>query len=127
MQDYGSRTSIWKPILIVIGVAIVGVLIIVGMYQGSWWLQEDAVNRNSQINNDSYARQSGLADQIIDLHKEATRLDVTLAGDDLNADQKEAVSINRESLVNDLCDKYAQTTGTTTIPEDIHSFAAQEC
>ena len=106
--------------------AAVGAAVLVGMYQGGWWLREDGVNRTSQINNDSYARQSALAEQVIDLHKEVTDLDVLAAGD-VTAEQKTLILTNRAALVTDLCAKYGQTTGTTTLPADIHAFAAQEC
>lgn len=126
MQDYGSKNSTAKAVWTAIGLAVVGALILVGMYQGGWWLKEDGVNRNSQINNDSYARQSALAEEIIDLHAQVTDLDVRVAGN-VTAEQKTLILTQRAALVTNLCEAYDQTTGTTTIPSDIHAFAAQEC
>ena len=115
-----------KAIALGIVVVIAAGAALVGLYMGGWWLKEDAVNRNSNINNDSYARQSSLADEIDDLHTQITDLDVTLAGD-LTASQEEAVQTNRASLVSNLCTSYGQSTGTTTLSPAIHSFAAREC
>lgn len=126
MQDYGHKPSIAKFVWGAIGLAVVAVLILVGMYQGAWWLKEDGVNRNSEINNDSYARQSGLSEAIIGLHTQVTDMDIRAAGDVTEA-QKVAILTGRAALVDELCSKYDQVTGTTTIPNDIHSFAAQEC
>lgn len=127
MQDYGySKTSTAKKVMLAIGVLVVGALVVVGMYQGGWWLKEDGVNRTSQINNDSYARQNALAGQVIDLHTQVTDLDVRAAGD-VTDEQKTLILTQRAALVSDLCSKYDQSTGTTTLPTDIHSFAAQEC
>lgn len=109
---------------ILAAVAVAGFL--VASYLGGWWLREDAVNRTSQINNDSYARQSALADEIIDLHSQVADLDVRAAGD-VTATQKELILTQRAALVENLCASYDQATGTTTVPADIHSFAAQEC
>lgn len=108
-------------------VATLGVAaVLVGLWFGGWWLREDSVNRTSEINNDSYARQNSLAEQVIDLHSEIADLDVRAAGD-LTDEQKELIGTQRAALVTNLCDAYDQTTGTTTIPSDIHAFAAQEC
>lgn len=105
---------------------VLGTAVIVGLYQGGWWLREDGVNRNSEINNDSYARQSALATEVIDLHTQITDLDVRLAGD-VTDSQRTLIGTQRAALVNNLCTKFDQSTGTTTIPTDIIAFAAQEC
>lgn len=113
-----------------IGLGILAVLLVGGFlvasYLGGWWLREDAVNRTSQINNDSYARQSALAEEVIDLHTQVADLDVRLAGD-VTDSQATLINTQRAALVVNLCETYDQTTGTTTLPNDIHSFAAQEC
>jgi hypothetical protein len=106
--------------------AALAAAVLVGLYQGGWWLREDGVNRTSRINNDSYARQEALADEIIDLHTQVADLEVTAAGD-VTAEQKTLILTQRTALVRNLCASYDQSTGTTTLPTDIHSFAAQEC
>lgn len=106
--------------------ACIVALILVGLFFGGWWLREYAVNRSSEINNDSYARQTALAEEIIDLHKQITDLDVRAAGD-VTEKQKVLIGTQRAALVNNLCSAYDQTTGTVTIPPDILSFATKEC
>lgn len=115
-----------KNVGIALAVVIVGAGVLVGGYLGGWWIKEDSVNRTSQINNDSYARQLSLTTKIIDLHTQVGDLDVRVAGD-VTEDQRTAILTNRASLVVNLCESYDQITGTTTLPKNIHAFAAQEC
>lgn len=114
--------SIAKGILAV----VVGAGVLAGLWLGGWWLREQSVNRNSEINNDSYARQMALSEQIIDLYPQITDLDVRAAGD-VTDEQKTLILTQRAALVTNLCAAYDQTTGTVTLPSDIHAFAAKEC
>lgn len=113
-----------------IGLGVLAAVLVAGFlvasYLGGWWLREDAVNRTSQINNDSYARQSALADEIIDLHSQVTDLDVRAAGD-VTATQKELILTQRAALIENLCTSHGQMIEINNIPADIHAFAAQEC
>lgn len=125
MQDYGydeGRRSVGKIALI----ALLVVAALVGLYFLGWFLREQAVNRTSAINNDSFARQTALANEVTDLHTQITDLEVTAAGD-LTAEQKTLVLTNRAALVDNLCSKYGQMTDTVTVASDIHAFAAKEC
>ena len=116
-----------KAVGAVLLVLVILAVVVVGGWLGGWWLKEETTNRNSQINNDSYARQSALADEVIDLHTQITDLDVRAAGDGVNAEQKTLILTQRAALVNNLCDAFDQTTGTTTLPTDIYTFTAKEC
>lgn len=107
--------------------AVVAVAVLIGMYQGAWWLREDSVNRTGQINNDSYQRQSALADEVTDLHTQITDLDVTLADPEVTDEEKAVIHTNRASLVNNLCDSFGQIQILNSVSTDIVTFAAREC
>jgi hypothetical protein len=129
VHDYGydqDRAANRRTVGMIVGGIVLAVLIVVGLYFLGWFLKEQAVNRNTAINNDSTARQSALANEVTDLHAQITDLDVTLAGD-LNASQKGAVLTNRAALVDNLCDRYGQMTGKVTISPNVHAFASKEC
>jgi hypothetical protein len=115
-----------SPVLKTVVAVIGGAAVIAGLWFGGWWLREESVNRTSEINNDSYARQTALAEEVIDLHSQIADLDVRAAGD-LTDGQKTLIGTQRAALVTNLCGAYDQTTDTVTIPSDIHAFAAQEC
>jgi len=108
-------------------IIVVGTAAIIGLYQGAWWLREDSVNRTGQINNDSYQRQSALADEVTDLHTQITDLDVMLADPEVTDEEKAVVHTNRVSLVNNLCDSYGQIQILNSVSTDIVTFAAREC
>jgi len=115
-----------NPVLKTALAVLAGGAVLVGLWFGGWWLREESVNRSSEINNDSYARQTSLAEEVIDLHTQIAGLDVRAAGD-VTDEQKTLIGTQRAALVTNLCGAYDQTTDTVTIPSDIHAFAAQEC
>ena len=121
-----DRNRNMKAVGAVLLVLALGAAILVGGWLGGWWLKEESVNRNSQINNDSYARQTALTEEIVDLHTQIADLDVRAAGD-VTPEQKTLILTQRASLVNNLCSAFDQTTGTATLPTDIYTFTAQEC
>jgi hypothetical protein len=96
---------------------IVGLLLIVGItiggYQLNWWLREDAVNRTSEINQDSYARQDALTSQVLD--------DIAEAQDPAIPDAQ------RIAIIDQICDSAAKLTGAIALPNSANQFIAKEC
>jgi hypothetical protein len=125
MHDYGYDED-GRPVGKIILISLLVVAGLVGLYFLGWFLKEQAVNRTSQINNDSYARQSALVEEIIDTHSQVTDLDVRVAGD-VTAEQKTLILTQRAALVTELCAAHGQVVHINNIPANIHSFATQEC
>jgi hypothetical protein len=115
-----------NPVLKATLATLAAAAVLAALWFGGWWLREESVNRSSEINNDSYARQTALVEEVIDLHTQIADLDVKAAGD-VTDEQKTLILTQRAALVTNLCSAYDQTTDTVTIPSDIHAFAAQEC
>lgn len=102
-----------------------GAAVLVGLYQGGWWLKEDAVNRTSSINNDSYARQTALQEELIDKYRTVSDIDVQLTT--ATAEQEPALKAQRQAVLNQFCLAHAQFTNTTTIPDYVLDYADRNC
>lgn len=107
-------------------VAIVGVVVVlVGLYLGGWWLQEDAVNRTSAINNDSYARQTALAEELTDEYGTLADIDVQLTT--ATDEQAPALRAQRGAVLDKFCLAWSQYTGTATVSDTITAYAERNC
>jgi hypothetical protein len=108
-----DRGSIAANVLATIGVIIVIVLVVVGGYLGGWWLKEDATNRTSRINQDSYGRQNGLVEAVLDDYREAS--DPALP------------NAQRQAIIIQLCDNASKLTGSIELPFTVQTFIDTEC
>lgn len=109
-QDKGSVAA---GILATIGTILVIGLVVVGGYLGGWWLQEDAVNRTAQINQNSYGRQVALVDDI-------TRKYAEIQNPNLPEPQKQAI-------VTEMCVDFGFLTGKVQINPNIANYLNTEC
>lgn len=114
-----------KNALITAGALLLILVAVVGAYQLGWWLEEDRVNREAEIDNDSYARQSALNDQVIDDYRTITDIDVQLSN--ASEEQAKPLRAQRQAILNEFCDNYAQLTGTTSLSDSILAYAEREC
>lgn len=108
-----------------IAAIIVIVAIIVGGYLGGWWLREDAINRDSAINNDSYARQTALQEELIDKYGTVADIDVQLTT--ATDEQAGPLRAQRTAVLNQFCLAYSQYTGTVSLPDTVYAYAEREC
>jgi len=114
-----------KQVLTVIGVIVLVVVLSVVAWQGYWWLNRASTQRQAEIREDTFARQTALADEVITLYDDVTTVDVQL----LTAarDQRPALEAQRAAFVDRLCDAYGRMNGTVGIPASTEAFAEGEC
>lgn len=108
----------------------IGVLVLIaalgfGAWHLGWFIEEANVNRSAEVNNDSFARQTALQEEIIDKYRTVADIDVQLST--ATEDQKPALQAQRTAVLNQLCDAYFQSTGRVTIPSHITNYADRNC
>ena len=114
-----------KALLIgMLGIAIAGGVVI-GGYQLGWWLREEAVNRGAEIREDSFARQTALQAEVLDLYRDITNIDVQLMAADGEA--APVIRAQRIAIKDRLCDAYARMNPDFAISQSAAAFAAREC
>lgn len=106
-----------KTGLSAIGLAVVGVVVVVALaiagWQLNWFVKSKDVNRNAQILNNSYGRQTALVDAI---NKEL-----------VDAQTPGLPDGQRKAIVAQLCDNAGHLTGTITLSLVAREFIAKEC
>lgn len=96
------------------GIAVVAIVILVtvGGYLGGWWLQEDAVNRQTNIDRQSTAfvtsRIEKIRDDIVELES--------------ISDSPQKVNITKS-----VCAAYYDIDAVSVVPTDVATFAARNC
>lgn len=116
---------VFKALFVAIGVIAIGAVVVVGGYNLGWWLREDATNRSAEIRNDSFARQSALQAELIDLNRDIANINVQITT--ANPDQARVLGAQRQAIVVQFCDAYGQITDSVNIPQSVISLATQEC
>lgn len=101
-----------KNVASIILVTIVSVAVIIGLFLGGWWLKEYAVNRNAEINQDTFGRQNALIEQILD--------DIGEAEGNIPPNQ-------RIAIIDGVCDSAAKLTGTIELPFNAQRFVQENC
>lgn len=99
MADFGK---------IVLGLLAVAVICAVA-YAGVWWLREDSVNRQTEINRDQFNYQQTLRDELVDQYDDILAVDtqITVVAEDTAA----ALTAQRAAMVDQLCSIASQITG----------------
>lgn len=105
-----KRSSI--ALAVVVSIVLV-VAIAIGGWQLKWWMRSETVNRNAQINQESFNRQNALIEQILDDIKDAETAGIP-AG-------------QRIAIVDQICDSAAKLTGTIQLSPNAQAFINQEC
>lgn len=109
-RDRGSvAIGVVQAIAAIVFVAVIAVL----LYLGAWWIQRDSVDRTARINQDSYARQNALVEQILDDVREANDPSIPPA--------------QRSALVDIICDSAGKLTGSVALPSYAARFVTEEC
>lgn len=111
-----------KVFLAIVGFILFVVVITVGGYQLGWWLKEDAVNRNTQINNNSVARQTALQDEVIDLYSDIADLDVIIV--EANPEEKTVLLAQKNALTDRFCEAYGKINGNVTLPNGVYKMGS---
>lgn len=96
----------------IILITIVSVAVIIGLFFLGWWLKEYAVNRNAEINQDTFGRQNALVEQILD--------DISEAEGNIPPNQ-------RIAIIDGVCDSAAKLTGTIELPFNAQRFIQENC
>lgn len=111
--------------LLGVGIAVLVVAILVGGYLGGWWLKKDITQREAGIREDTFARQTALADEVYTLYADVTRIDVQLL--DATKGQRPPLEAQRVAFVERMCDAYGRLNGTVAVAASAESFAREEC
>jgi hypothetical protein len=119
------RLNAAKVTMIALLSVVALVLITVGGYLGGWWLKEDSTNRNTEIQDSSYGRQTALVDEVLDSANEVARIDVAIASADTAT--QEAYLSQRAAIVLTMCDSAAKLTGKVPLSASAESLIFQEC
>ncbi len=110
MKDKGN---IFSSTAVVVVTLVLIIAVVVGGYQLGWWLKEDSVNRNAQINQDSYNRQNALVEQILDDIREV--------------EQGGLPDSQRKAIIAQICDSADKLTGTVPVGANAEQFIAVNC
>lgn len=102
----------FKSVISVILITFFSVAAIIGLFFLGWWLKEYAVNRNAEINQDTFGRQNALVEQILD--------DIGEAEGNIPPNQ-------RIAIVDGICDSAAKLTGTIELPFNAQRFIQENC
>lgn len=117
--------SITKSVAVFLGSAIIIVAFAVGTYLLGWWVEEDTINRRSEINNDSYARQTALQEEMVDKYRTVSDIDVQIAT--ATDEQVAPLKAQRQAVLNQLCLAHSQWTGTVSVPQHVTDYAERNC
>jgi len=102
-----------KAALATIAALATTALLAIGGWQLGWWMQSESVNRNAQINQDSYGRQNALTEAVL---RGISQLE-----------DPNLPTVQRTALVNEVCFNAARLTGTIDLPRSAYTFIALEC
>lgn len=108
-----------------IGAVVLVAALSVGVYQGGWWLSEDGVNRRAEINNQSFARQSALQEEVIDKYRVLADIDVQIST--ATDSQAAPLKAQRKAVLDQLCLAWGQMTETATVPATAATYAERNC
>jgi hypothetical protein len=87
--------------------------IIIALFFLGWWIKEYSVNRNAEINQDTYGRQNALVEQILD---------------DIPEAEDPAIPTNqRVAIIDGICDSAAKLTGSIELPFNAQAFVTENC
>jgi hypothetical protein len=103
---------VFKTTVGVILITIFTIAAIIGLFLLGWWLKEYAVNRNAEINQNTFGRQNTLVEQILD--------DISEAEGNIPSNQ-------RIAIIDGVCDSAAKLTGTIQIPFNAQRFIQENC
>ncbi len=107
-----DKGGVATGVLATVAAIAVVIAIVIGGYQLGWWLNKNATNRQAQIYQDSYGRQTALVDSIVD--------DIKEAEGNIPANQ-------RIAIVDQICDNAAHLSDETRLPQHAIIFINQEC
>ena len=88
-------------------------------------MEEETTNRRARIDNDSYARQSSLVEDVLDKHRTALDIDVQITT--ATPEQAAVLRAQRIAVVAQFCDAFGQINQTVTVAPTVAAFADQEC
>lgn len=114
-----------KSIAIAVIATLAVAALLIGIWHLGWFVEERNVDRRAGINNQSYARQSALQEEVLDKYRTVTDIDVQLA--QASEDDRAALAAQRAAVVDQFCDAYNQLTDSAVVSDRVQSFATQEC
>lgn len=120
MTGRTMTVAVWSA-LAALALAVLGV----GVWQLGWFVEEKNVDKRTEINNRSTARQSALQEEIVDKYRDVRNIDVQLG--DASDEQRPALIAQRRAITNQMCDAWFQTTDSALLPDSIHMFLQGEC
>lgn len=109
--------------LVLLGVGLIAGLA-VGTWHLDWFVREANTNRQSEVYQQSYGRQSSLVQAVTDDVAEVSDLDVVITQSPATADQLRA---QRKAIIGRICSNAGLLTGTIPLPANAASFVAKEC
>ena len=110
--------------LVVLVIVVVAAFSVVA-WQGGWWLREESVNRSAEIREDSFARQTALLGEVIDLNRDVANIDVQLLS--ATTEQAPVLRAQRKAIVNQMCDSSIRLNDRTNIPNGVQNTLRVEC
>ena len=116
-----------KSILLGIFWGVAAVAVCALLWFGYWALRESSVNRNAEIDRNSFERQTTLRSEIVDQYDDIAGVDVQIvqAGDD-----QELVAVlraQRVALVDQLCGLSAQLVDAQSVEPTVARIINTEC
>lgn len=105
-----------------VGVVALVVLLAIGAWHLGWFVKKADTNRESEVYQNSYGRQSALVQTVTDDVSEIADLDVTIA-----TNPSPQLSAQRKALTDRVCSNAGLLTGTVPLSSSAAAFVAKEC
>jgi hypothetical protein len=112
-----------KSIFTGLVVAVLLIVVLVGLYQGGWWLYDQQINRTGQIQQDSYNHQQGLIVSAQQKADDIVSIDLQIASMDGSA--RQPLLNQRAAIKASACNQIAQI--KESLPTNLVGFKTKEC
>jgi hypothetical protein len=116
--------KIWIAVGSIFAIILIAALSF-GAWHLDWFVKEANTNKQAEIYQDSYGRQSALSQAIIDDVSELTDIDVAITKAD--AASKGPLIAQRKALVDRICSNNTLITGTIELTGNTAVVVAREC
>lgn len=125
MSDDSTLGTIAGAVAIFAIAVIISVCLVVAGWQFGWWLKAKNVDRQTHIDDRSFARQTTLTAAVNSDVTSVRTIDVQIT--QANPEAVTALKAQRIAIVNDACTNAGLLTYKSNLPAATQSFLTQEC
>lgn len=116
-----------KTVLLGVAALVVAVAVVLGGWAAGWWFKTQNTNRESNLYQHQYGRQTALRDDISRKLGAVTDITVQLADPAVTSQQAAALSAQRLAVARQVCADAEQVNKVTDLPPDQQDFVTLNC